>query len=343
MTFSLNMSQCKKQNIQRVIILLLLFLLLYPACKRHGNNEKEMDGALRESEGAKILPVQVTSLVDHSNVNIGDTITYSLIVKADSEISPKIPEMGARISGLRIVDMGVEGPKKEDGRRIWKKWYKIQPDITGSYIIPEAQIIYQNPNGRMQEVLAPQIFIEVTSGPEAEEAHGDIRSIKPLHKIKSDLTTLYIWTGIVMALFILAGLGAWIYYRKKDRKGIVHPPSPHEIALDALEGLRESQDLENENFRIFYFRLSEILRAYMEKRFLFPAQESTTEELIPRIESLGLTRGQKDTIRFLIRGEDMVKFAQQRPSKEKALEDWEETRRLVIETVGEPASDGEKS
>jgi len=337
------MSQNEKNITLKLMILFLLFLLLYPACKKHENKEKEMSGNLGESEEAKISPVQVTSMVDRSNINIGDTITYSLVVKADSEISPKIPEMGARISGLRIVDMGAEGPKKEDGRRIWEKWYKLQADITGSYIIPEAQIIYQDPNGKMETVIAPQIFIEVTSGPEGEGDHGDIRGIKPLKEMKTDLAALYIWIGIVMTLIILAGLGAWIYYRRKGKTRTVHPPSPHEIALDALEVLRGSQDLENENFRIFYFRLSEILRGYMENRFSFPAQESTTEELIPRIESLGLTRGQKDAIRFLIRGEDMVKFARQRPSKEKALEDWEETRRLVLETMEEPSSVGEKS
>ena len=342
MSLGQHMSQGNKHIIQRIIILFLLFLLLYPACKKHGDNGKKTDGAIRESEEARILPVQVTSSVDRCNVNIGDKITYSLIVKADSEITPKIPEMGARISGLRIVDMGAEGPKKENGKRVWEKWYKLQADITGSYIIPEARIIYQDPNGKMETVIDPQIFVEVTSGPETEGGHGDIINIKPLHKIKSNLTALYIWTGIVMALIMLTVISAWIYCRRKGRKGIVHPPSPHEIALDALEGLRESQDLENENFRIFYFRLSEILRAYMKNRFRFPAQESTTEEMIPRIESLGLTRGQKDAIRFLIRGEDMVKFAQHRPSKEKALEDWEETRRLVLETMEEPASVGEK-
>jgi hypothetical protein len=97
--------------------------------------------------------------------------------------------------------------------------------------------------------------------------------------------------------------------------------------------------LDQKDYRSFYFRLSEILRAYMEKRFDFPAQESTTEELIPHIEQLDLTRAQKDIIRVLAKGEDLVKFARHKPSDEKAHEDWEETRLFIIATTENPEAD----
>ena len=81
----------------------------------------------------------------------------------------------------------------------------------------------------------------------------------------------------------------------------------------------------------------------MEEQFSFPAQESTTEELIPKIESLALTRAQKDTVRFLSNGEDLVKFAQHKPTTKKALDDWEQTRQFIFETSEKPDTDGGSS
>jgi hypothetical protein len=37
-------------------------------------------------------------------------------------------------------------------------------------------------------------------------------------------------------------------------------------------------------------------------------------------------------VRFLARGEDLVKFAQHKPSIEKAEQDWEETRCFILAT-----------
>ncbi len=322
-----------------LFILFFIFGLLALGCKAKKDKGEKTAEADKEKKLEQYSPIKVESMVDNSKVTVGDVITYTLRVDAIPEIIPKIPEMGSKIIGLRIIDMGAEGPKEIEGRRKWEKWYKLQADITGSYIIPYVQVLYEDPNGNQAEATAPQIFIEVKSVIKEGEELGDIRDIKPLQSIKNNLKSLYILVAICVFLITIIILGVWFYFRKKSKECSAKEPAPDEVAINDLERLKTSEYLEQQDYRGFYFRLSEIFRSYMEKRFGFPAQESTTEELIPQIEQLDLTRAQKDVLRFLARGEDLVKFARHNPSNEKANKDWEETRSFILATSEKPETE----
>lgn len=313
----------------RVCLLSLGLALILPGC---GTAEKEG----KQPHIVRHQPVEAESAVDRSTITMGESATYTLIVKAIAGITPLIPEMGAKITGLRITDMGAEGPLEEDGKRVWKKWYTFQAEAAGSYIIPPAVVTYQDPNGGEEEARAPQIFIQAVSGTSPGTASGEIRDIKPLEPMGTAPATLYILIVLVVCTLILGGILLRRFLRSTRKQETVIPPSPDEVALRELERLKASNYLDQNDYRSFYFELSGILRGYMERRFRLPAQESTTEELIPRIEAMDLTRAQKNAVRFLAWAEDLVKFARHTPTKEKALDDWKETRRFILETTVKP-------
>lgn len=316
-----------------------LISLIISGCKIKEGEQKSARQSDANQAESQSMPVSAKAAVDNSNPLIGDMIVYTLTVGAIPGISPMIPEMGSRITGLRIVDIGEEGPKKTDGRNVWKRWYKLQADFTGSYIIPPAKVGYIDPNGRQAEVSSAQIFIEVNSSIKEGEESRDILDIKPLEPIKNGLSHIYLFTGIGILLLAIAGIGIWLYLRKRRKEDAGKKVPPDETALRDMDALMASGYLKTGDYRSFYFRLSELLRAYMEARFSFPAQESTTEELIPMIEKLGLTRSQKDTVRMLARWEDLVKFAMHTTTNERAQKDWDDTRRIIIETRQNPSEE----
>ncbi|MGA1795585.1 MAG: BatD family protein [bacterium] len=309
----------------------LIFLLLGCALVLLGCGTAEKGN--KRPLTVQLQPVEVESGVDRSTITVGESVTYTLTVRATAGITPRIPDMGVKITGLRIIDMGAEGPLEEDGKRVWEKWYTLQADAAGSYVIPPAVVAYQDPNGGGKEVRASRIFVEAVAGAASESESADIRDIKPPEPMGTSLVLLYILTGLAVCALIIGGIVLGRFLRSRHKKETVLPPCPDEVALRELERLKASHHLDRNDYRSFYFELSGILRGYMEKRFGLPAQESTTEELIPRIEAMDLTRPQKDTVRVLSSGEDLVKFAQHTPDKEKALEDWEETRRFILETA----------
>lgn len=137
----------------------------------------------------------------------------------------------------------------------------------------------------------------------------DIHDIKPLEPLGANpLLFLYILIAVaVLALFIILFL-VWKKRRKQQTEDEVAVLPPEEIARLALNDLA---DMKLEDGRIFYFRLSAILRGYIEARHDINALEMTSEEFLPEIENLGIDRESQQNLRELVRSTDPVKFAGQ--------------------------------
>ena len=240
--------------------------------------------------------------------------------------------MGTQIAGLRITDFGEEGPKEVDNRLVHKKWYKLQADIAGSYIIPAQAVSYAGDNGT-RELKTPQIFIEVKSslkpGPDAPK---DIIDIKTLEEVPFNWRP-YIWAGCAALVVICLGAGGFMYYRKRKKKAAVLKKPAHIIALEEIEKLKSEHLIEKGIVREHYFRLSDIFRHYIENRFSIPAVEQTTQELLPEIMRLdAMQASAKSGARDFLHHSDMVKFAKYVPAEDEVTLNEQNVVRIIDET-----------
>lgn len=141
------------------------------------------------------------------------------------------------------------------------------------------------------------------------------------------------WLIIILsASFLLLALifCLWFFWlRKKGQK----PPqyiAAHIDALEDLDKLSRQKIQDREALRLFYFKLSLILRIYLEKRFDFPAAEQTSEELLPVLRnSPELSLEQKSRLRQFFQSTDLIKFANQEASMEEALQDLSFCRSFI--------------
>ena len=160
----------------------------------------------------------------------------------------------------------------------------------------------------------------------------DIHDIKPLEIPAADWSLMLTIMGAVL---ILAIIGAAIYYWKKHRNrkqvSVEVPPLPHEAALRLLDGL---DDVENRDGKAFYFSLSTILRAYIQARYNINALEMTTEELLPKIDILGLSRELHQELKDLLRSTDPVKFAGVPAAVSKMRQDLAFVRNFIQQAMG---------
>ncbi|OGL39702.1 MAG: hypothetical protein A3C43_05305 [Candidatus Schekmanbacteria bacterium RIFCSPHIGHO2_02_FULL_38_11] len=155
------------------------------------------------------------------------------------------------------------------------------------------------------------------SGGLSEGRERDIIDIKPLEKIERDYRKILLIAAIIIILICLVLLGYFYFKnRKKKTEAQIFIP-PHEIAFRELTQLKEKRFLENGEYQKFYFAFSEIFRRYLEKRFLFPATERTSEEIIPLIQKTGIFPESHFLIgRDFLLTTDLVKFAKHFPLKE---------------------------
>jgi hypothetical protein len=139
------------------------------------------------------------------------------------------------------------------------------------------------------------------------------------------------------AAVVLALIGVWIWIRRrkskeKEEAEPVDTRPPWVIAEEALRKLRESDLLANEQFKTFYLRLTDVIRAYIEPRFGIDALDRTTFELRTEFARIGAESQLQDLLFELFDSADLVKFAKFRPSLEEAEADFQKGWQFVRTT-----------
>jgi hypothetical protein len=279
---------------------------------------------------------ELRAKIDKSVAYPGDVITFTLETEYQPEIEIELPEISDRFSEFRIIGDGNARPKEKGGRILSERWYKLQADTAGSYIIDPIEATYTMPDGTQEALKTPKIYLEIVSLLEEEGAVNDIRDIKP----PVDISNLYRVALVILAallaviLVVLLGGRAFARWRRRAIELKLAPRPPHEEALEALQRLLEKKLIEKGLSKEFCFEISEILRRYIQARFGFPAIDLTTEEILPRVEDNGIV---KDTLKPLVREfltrTDLVKFAKHLPTKEELDKIVEDTRTFINETA----------
>ncbi|MFH0996629.1 MAG: hypothetical protein V1844_14205 [Pseudomonadota bacterium] len=164
-------------------------------------------------------------------------------------------------------------------------------------------------------------------------AMTDINDIKPLEILVADGSWLLYILGAVLTLAIIgAAIYFWKKYRNRKQVSAETHVLPHEAALSSLDALA---DVENMDGKSFYFSLSNILRTYIEARYSINALEMTTEELLPKVDLLGLNREMHQELKELIRSTDPVKFAGVPAAVNKMREHLYFVRNFVTQTTSQ--------
>ena len=162
----------------------------------------------------------------------------------------------------------------------------------------------------------------------------DIHDIKPLRAPGFSPWLLY---GLPAALLTVVLAALFAHYRRRQSARAAEtivPDPPDVIAMRSLDELARRADLDG---RRFYFRLSAIVRGYIEQRFDLDALEMTTEELLPAIGRLNLETDIQKQLKQLLLCAEPIKFAGQPATKEKMQSDLSFGRKFITMTrpVGE--------
>lgn len=159
----------------------------------------------------------------------------------------------------------------------------------------------------------------------------DIHDIKPPAAGPADpKALLYLLAGASGATLVIVLFLLWKNRRRKLKSGVVERIAPDARALLALN---EFGELDRIDGQAFYFRLTAILRRYMAERFGINAPEMTTEELLPRLDALGIPRELMKPLRDLFQGGDVVKYARGGAVVSRMTGDLDTARNFIEKTT----------
>ena len=106
------------------------------------------------------------------------------------------------------------------------------------------------------------------------------------------------------------------------------PPRPaEELAWEAIHALEDADLITNGQTKEFYYRLSIILREYLERRFGISALDKTTAELLLEFRKRNFPMTQM--VRDFFDSADLVKFAKFTPSEEDVTSDLNKVKQFV--------------
>ena len=272
-----------------------------------------------------------TASVDKTEVKIGQPITYTLKAVYPLDSSPEFPEFSNKIGDFEIKSYNRKDSRLKTANFMESELkYKLSGYDIGAYIIPPAKLELILADGIKKDYLSEKIFIEVKSV--LGENPEDIKDIKTALKIPGFLGSYIII--VVCLLFILCL--AYLYYRNSKgllKIGKMPSVSPHEKALNALNDLKESDLVNRGLMKTFYFRLSAIMRYYIEERFGLRAPERTTEEFLAEISNSDVFNTvQRNYLKSFLKASDIVKFAKHEPQIQEASSSFDKTVDFVNET-----------
>ncbi len=132
-----------------------------------------------------------------------------------------------------------------------------------------------------------------------------------------------LWSMLLVVLLLVVGI-VMLFKRIAANKPItkrivVAPPPPaHQPAIEAIERIRDSRQIETaEDLKNYYDNLTDVLRNYIEKRFGFNALELTSSEIIVRLQQTNDATALRE-LREVLETADLVKFAKYETSLSEA-------------------------
>ena len=257
-------------------------------------------------------PVQLDSRVDPAQVTVGDLIRLTLTVTADPGVEVDLPEPDPDMGEFQVLGHEVAGPVEDDGHRIWTVVYTLALYKTGSFEIPPVAVSYRGEGVQAGSVRTQEHSVRVEST--LSDDSKDILDIKGPLEIPRSLWSLWPWFAAALGLAALI----FLYLRRKGGEApsaVSRKPrlSPYDEAYRALRRLRDSGLLEEGQLKPYFTRLSEIIRRYLERRYLIQAMESTTTQLLDQLRKMSLALDELKLFRDFFPCCDLVKFAKYAP------------------------------
>lgn len=258
---------------------------------------------------------QVTSSIDSTKIKIGEQITYKIQVEADTTALVVFPE-GQTFSPLEMIESYKVDTTKLDAKYSLIKKYGLTQFDSGHYTIPRQKIVIGD-----KTFFTDSLKVEVSNVVVDTTKQGlyDIKPLIGVEKSKSNwITTLLI---VIAILALVAFLLYWFIWRKKpltEEEEIALLP-PYDRAKLALKKLDETNYLQNSELKEYYSELTFIIRRYLDEKVYDKALESTTDELISRLNLLkdanqiDISKEDIKNLENILKRADLVKFAKSAP------------------------------
>lgn len=267
---------------------------------------------------AHAQPFQAEANLDTNNILIGDQIYLNLNITQPQEARVSFPDLEKQLAPAVEV---LESSKRdtvvlEDNRIGVRQRFLLTSFDTGQVDLPSFRFPYTY-NGQQGSMETSALAMNVQAV--KVDTTQNIFDIKAPFGAPITLMEALPYIAGILGLILLGWLIYYIIKKRRRQEPLIAPRKPkepaHVYALRELDKLKEEKLWQKDKVKLYYSRLSEILRTYLWMRYGIKTLERTTEEILDSLQSSDfsdddLYKRLEETLRL----SDLVKFAKMVPS-----------------------------
>ena len=257
--------------------------------------------------------VVVISKLDTNIVVVGQPFVLELSITQPKDVKIDWPYISDSIGLLEVVkNEGLDTIPLEDNTMLLRtQKVTMMAFDTGIFIIPGFTIDYKIRNTNAKAYTDP-LSIKVFLMPV-----DTTKAIKDIHPIQ-DVPYDWMFIGLIALGVLVLSLIIWfiIRYLKKakqvdDATNVILAPklSAYIIAMDSFQQLKKDEIWQQGDVKRYYSELTEIVRAYIQNRWMIPALEFTSDEILEHAFIRQIDAAENEKLVYLLRLADLVKFA----------------------------------
>ena len=268
-----------------------------------------------------------------------------------------LPSFGEKLGEFGIRDYREEPPRlTSEGKIAARKSYTLEPFLSGDYTISPMAVRFRkkaggnlgvgygsDDNGTWEhEITTEEITIRVNSLLEKDQKELALNPIKgPVSLPAEPVSLVFILLGLGAAA--LVGGGALFLVKRRGAAGSQHaaPVLPaHELAYRQLQEILDEKLIERRELKLFFSKLSDVLRGYIENRFGIHAPRRTTEEFLADISrDAPFSAEHKGLLEEFLQDCDLVKFAEHYPEQAEITKAVDSCRAFIEATKAQPSEE----
>ena len=290
--------------------------------------------------------IRVKASTDTTSYKVGDYINYTLRIEYDKNIGIISPLIKDSLKVADIIKLDTAVTKEENGRMVTIIKAVLSKYDSAVVNIPPIAIKYRTLKSPGEKLSANDTTLKtILSYPVTVLVHtiqvnpqAEIKDVKDPVKVPLPWLLILLWFVIASAVLGTALL-LWLWFKKNKEKKVVAPPKiilpAHVEALNALNELEKKQLWQKGMVKEYHSEITEIIRAYFERKFDLRALELTTTEVNLQLKQKSGTANIIDITNDFLNNADLVKFAKFKPENSVNEEMMKQALEIVNRTANE--------
>jgi len=275
----------------------------------------------------------VRATIDSTSILIGQQINYKIEVLANDGEAVVFPE-GQTFNPLEVIESyKIDTASSTSARVKLIKRYGLTQFDSGRYVIPKQKIIIGT------KTVETDTFLVEVNNVVLDTVNQGLYDIKPIIELPRDYSKWWKYLLWIIPVLIAIALFLWFLLRrhKKQKEAEKYVP-PFEQAIATLNALDQEDYIAQAKYKEYYTVLTDAIRRYYDEKVYDRAMESTTDELIARLEmerdSGHIDFGRETIVKLkdIFKRADLIKFARVNPPEGKAQADRLSVEEIVKET-----------